>query len=228
MPSLKGVSSSGSTPSSSNSNEGKPLSYNAIYGYKKSPDDKNVWLVDEEAAEIVRRIFRMSVDGMGPYQIARRLSAAKVERPEHYFARTKDWVDSRPDEPYGWNGGTVKNILSKPEYMGHTVNFRTRKESYKSKKFKYNPKEDWKIFENTHPAIIDVETFETVQKLLGTPRRADKLGEPNPLTGLLFCADCGRKLYNSRQSKEYYEERRLGKVYKHNRIRTYFGRGARR
>lgn len=195
--------------------EGKPLSYNAIYGFRKDPQDKNVWLVDDEAAAVVKRIFQMAVDGYGPYQIARRLSADKVEKPSAYFARTKGWADGRPNEPYAWNGGTVANILSKPEYCGSVVNFRTRKESFKSKKFKYNPRDEWQIFKDRHPALISEETFETVQRLRGTPRRPDSLGESNPLTGILFCADCGKKMYNSRTAKKHYDEHRFGKVYRH-------------
>jgi hypothetical protein len=153
---------------------------------------------------------------MGAYQIARRLAADKVEKPSAYFARTKGWsMDGKNGEPYAWNGGTVGNILSKPEYCGHTVNFRTYKDSYKGKKFKYNPKENWKVFENTHPALITREQFDVVQKLRGTPRRPDDCGEANPLTGLLFCHECGRKMYNSRQSKTHYEEQRFGKTYRH-------------
>jgi hypothetical protein len=118
-------------------------------------------------------------------------------------------------KPYAWNGGAVGLILSKPEYCGHTVNFRTSKASYKDKHSQWNPKEQWKVFPNTHPQIIDQETFDTVQKLRGTPRRVDNLGAANPLTGLVFCADCGAKMYNSRQSKTHYEERRGDKVYQH-------------
>jgi DNA invertase Pin-like site-specific DNA recombinase len=200
----------------SKGNAGKPLSYNAIYGYVKDPSDKNRWLVDDEAAAVVRRIFQMAAEGMGAYQIARRLAADKVEKPSAYFARTKGWsMDGKNGEPYAWNGGTVGNILSKPEYCGHTVNFRTYKDSYKGKKFKYNPKENWKVFENTHPALITREQFDVVQKLRGTPRRPDDCGEANPLTGLLFCHECGRKMYNSRQAKTHYEEHRLGKTYRH-------------
>ena len=200
-------------------NAGKPMSNNAIYGFKKSPDDKNVWVVDEEAAAVVRRVFQMAMEGMGPYQIAKRLTEEKVEKPSYYFV-TRNMTGPRPSsrdlsEPYAWNGGTVKNILSKPEYCGHTVNFRTRKESYKDKGFKWNPKEEWKIFHNTHECIIEQPVFDAVQKLRGTPRRVDTLGEANPLTGLVFCADCGAKMYNSRQAKEYYMEKRGDKVYKH-------------
>jgi DNA invertase Pin-like site-specific DNA recombinase len=197
-------------------NAGKPLSYNAIYGYKKSPDDKNVWLVDDEASLVVQRIFQMALDGMGSYQIARKLAADKVEKPSAYFARTKDWVfDGKGNAPYAWNGGTVKNILTKPEYCGKTVNFRTVKPSFKSKKFQFRDKSEWKIFDDTHPEIINEQTFNTVQKLLGTPRRPSDCGEANPLTGLIFCADCGRKMYNSRTAKTHYTEHRLGKEYTH-------------
>lgn len=200
-------------------NAGKPLSYNAIYGFKKSPGDKNTWVIDEDAAAVVQRIFLMTVDGMGPYQIAKRLTEEKVEKPSYYFA-THNMVGPKPSsrdlsEPYTWNGGTIAAMLKKPEYCGHTVNFRTRKESYKDKSSKWNAKEEWKIFPNTHEPIVEQEVFDTVQRLRETPRRVDTLGEANPLTGLVFCADCGAKMYNSRQSKTHYDEHRFGKVYKH-------------
>jgi DNA invertase Pin-like site-specific DNA recombinase len=197
-------------------NEGKPLSYNAIYGYKKDPDDKHKWLIDEPAAEVVRRIFQMSLNGMGAYQIARKLTEKKVEKPSYYFAKNNAKSGNRElSDPYTWNGGTIKAMLVKPEYIGHTVNFRTCKESYKDKNSKWNPKESWKTFPNTHEPLIDEQTFNTVQKLQGTPRRADTIGEANPLTGLVFCADCGAKMYNSRRGQEYYTERRNGKEYQH-------------
>jgi len=109
-------------------------------------------------------------------------------------------IESKPniDRPYAWSDFIVGKILSKPEYMGHTVNFRSHKESYKDKQPVYHAPEDWLIFENTHEAIIDRATWELVQKLRGTPRRIDTLGEANPLTGLVFCADCGAKMYNQR------------------------------
>ena len=200
-------------------NAGKPLSYTAIYGYCKSPDDKHVWLVDEEPAAVVRRIFQMTVDGMGPNQIARTLTAEKVEKPSYYFAINR-MVGPKPtsrdlSDPCTWFDTTIATILRKPEYAGHTVNFRTYKESYKDKNSKWNPPEKWKIFYNTHEAIVSQEVFDTVQRLRGTPRRIDKIGEPNPLTGLLFCHDCGAKMYNSRQSKDHFEEKRFGKVYRH-------------
>ena len=180
---------------------GKPTTNCAIYGYKKDPNDKYHWLVDEEAAAVVRRIFQLTIEGHGPYEIATMLCEEKVETPATYFARQGRGVwKSREDipRPYGWNGFAVGQILSKPEYMGHTVNFRTHKESYKDKRAVVHSPEDWLIFENTHDAIVDKETWELAQKLRKTPRRHDTIGEANPLTGLLYCADCGAKLYNHR------------------------------
>ena len=168
------------------------------YGFA---NDKNHWIVDDEAAEVVRRIYRMAIEGKGPYEIARILASEKVERPSYYLAQRglgKHKTSYNPDEPYTWRGGTVADILSKPEYIGHTVNFRTYKESYKDKHSKMTPKEDLVIFENTQEAIIDKETWERVQTLRKTIRRTDTIGTANPLTGLMFCADCGAKMYNHR------------------------------
>ena len=180
---------------------GKPTTNCAIYGYKKMPGDKYSWYIDEEAAEVVRRIFRLTIEGKGPYDIARILYDDKVETPAVYLGKQKKGVWKSKEEfpnPYNWSGYIVGSILSKPEYMGHTVNFRSHKQSYKDKNPVMNPKEDWLIFENTHEAIVDKETWELAQKLRKTPRRHDTLGEANPLTGLLFCADCGAKMTNHR------------------------------
>ena len=180
---------------------GKPTTNCAIYGYKKKPGDKYSWYIDEEAAEVVRRIFRLTIEGKGPYDIARILYDDKVETPAVYFGKQNKGVWKSKEEfpnPYNWSGYVVGQILSKPEYMGHTVNFRSHKQSYKDKNAVMNPQEDWLIFENTHEAIVDKETWELAQKLRKTPRRHDTLGEANPLTGLLFCADCGAKMYNQR------------------------------
>ncbi len=115
---------------------------------------------------------------------------------------------------YAWSGNTIAHIISKPEYMGHTVNFRTYKDSYKDKQTKHAAKEDWMIFENTHPAIVDTETWETAQRCRKTVRRTDSLGEANPLTGLVFCADCGAKMYNHRIPHRIpYTHPNNGKVY---------------
>lgn len=180
---------------------GAHLTNHCIYGYKKDPNDKNHWIIDEEAAEVVRRIYRMAIEGKGPYETARILALEKVERPSYYLAQRgmgNHKSNYNSTEPYAWRGNTISDILSKPEYMGHTVNFRTYKESYKDKRSKATPKEDLVIFEDTQEAIIDKETWERVQSLRKTIRRTDTIGEANPLTGLMFCADCGAKMYNHR------------------------------
>ncbi len=143
----------------------------------------------------------MTIDGFGPYEIARILYEDKIETPAVYFGKQNKGIWKSKEEfpnPYNWSGYIVGQILSKPEYMGHTVNFRSHKLSYKDKSSIPNPKEDWLIFENTHEAIVDRETWELAQKLRKTPKRIDTIGEANPLTGLLYCADCGEKMYNHR------------------------------
>ncbi len=195
--------------------QGKRLTFFPIYGYRKNPENKNEWLLDPEAAEVVRRIFALTIEGKGPCEIARILAEGKVERPTYYL-NTRGIV-KRPHHdpalPYAWSGNTIAYIIAKPEYMGHTVNFRTYKDSYKDKRSKLAPKEDWVIFENTHPAIIDPETWETAQRCRKTVRRTDSLGEANPLTGLVFCADCGAKMYNHR--------RPYPTTYRHSNGKTY-------
>ena len=181
--------------------EGKHTTNNAIYGYRKSEEDKNQWVIDEEAAEVVRRIYRMSLEGKGPYEIARILSEEQIERPSYYLAKRGLGTcrsNNNTATPYVWRGATVRDILSKPEYMGHTVNFRSYKESYKDKRAKKTPKEDWVIFKNTQEAIVSEEMWNKVQELRKTVRRTDTVGDANPFTGLLYCADCGAKMYNHR------------------------------
>ena len=186
---------------------GKPTSNSAIYGYKKDPEDKDHWLVDEEAAAVVRRIFRLAVEGHGPYEISKMLTAEKVECPGYYLAkqRAKQKKQGKKsgtsmldkNRPYDWYGNTVSTLLERPEYMGHTVNFRSSKKSYRDKRVKNAP-EDWLIFENTHEAIVDPETWQLAQQVKRTVRRTDTTGVANPFTGLVFCADCGAKMYNHR------------------------------
>lgn len=180
---------------------GKPTTNSAIYGYRKMPGDKYTWHIDEEAAAVVRRIFRLTIEGKGPYDIARILYEDRVDTPAVHAAKQGRGIWKSKEEfpnPYAWSGYMVGQILSKPEYMGHTVNFRSHKQSYKDKSPVKNPREDWLIFEDTHVAIVDKETWELAQQLRKTPRRHDTLGEANPLTGLLFCADCGAKMTNHR------------------------------
>jgi DNA invertase Pin-like site-specific DNA recombinase len=179
-------------------NSGKHMTNAAVYGYRKSPDDKNLWLIDEEAASIVRRIFQMTIEGKGPYQIARALTDEKITRPSVYVA-LRDGGTYTPvstAEPHTWGGASVKNILAHPEYMGCTANFKTYKDSYKDKKAKFRPQEEWTVFEGTQEAIVDAETWHTAQKCRKVKRRNNLRGETNPLTGLVYCADCGSRMYN--------------------------------
>ena len=181
--------------------DGKHLTSNAIYGYKKDPDDPDLWIIDEEAAAVVRRIYQLIIEGNGPMQVARILKDEKVERPSYYLAKQglgtcRGSCDM--SRPYTWTATTISDIVKKPEYMGHTVNFRTKKLSYKDKNSVHNSLEDWIIFENTQEAIVDEETWLTVQKIRETKHRPTKKGDINPLTGLVYCADCGAKMFNHR------------------------------
>ena len=175
---------------------GKHLTGTVIYGYLWD-EKREHWLVDEEAAEVVRRIFSLTMEGYGPYQISKLLSEAKVEIPAVHLARFDEGVNrTKPvKDPYGWGSSTIVSILKKREYLGHTVNFKTRKH-FKDKKSHYVDESEWTIFENTHEAIIDQETFDNVQRIRGNVRRyPDGWGEAHPLTGLMYCADCGGKMY---------------------------------
>jgi DNA invertase Pin-like site-specific DNA recombinase len=179
---------------------GKRLTFNPIYGYVLDPNDKTKWVIDPEAAAVVRRLYDLTIQGKGPVEIARILHDEKVERPS-YYQHQKGIVNysnvHNLETPYAWSGNSIARMIGKQEYAGHTVNFRTSMESYKDKRAKDNPKDEWAIFENTHPAIIDQETWETAQRCRTITRRTDH-GEANPLTGLVFCNDCGAKLYNHR------------------------------
>lgn len=176
---------------------GKPLTTNPPFGYMKSPDNKDEWIVDEPAAKIVRRIFDLCVSGLGPTQIAKKLRSEKVLTPTEYWNSIGRKCSKPPEIPYGWVADTVSNILDKQEYCGDTVNFRTTSKSFKLKKRLERPQEDWQVFENTHPAIVDRETFELVQELRKHRRRPTKSGIVSMFSGLLYCADCGEKLYYS-------------------------------
>ena len=180
--------------------EGKHTGSHAIYGYKKDPDNKEKWIIDEEAAKVVKRIYSFVVSGLGPYQIADLLYKEKVYSPSYYMAMNGygNRINKEFDTPYRWWGTTVQYIVRREEYLGHTVNFKTIKPSFKDKRRYTNKKENWAIFENTHEAIIDKETWEIANSLLNTVRRPSREGTVNPLTGKLFCGDCGEKLYNSR------------------------------
>jgi hypothetical protein len=157
--------------------------------------------VDESAASIVKRIFQMTIDGKGPYQIARILHDEQIIRPSCHVARLSGSATAKTERNiYRWTDATISNIIRKPEYMGSVVNFRTYKTSFKSKKHKKNPPEKWEIFENVHEAIISPAEWETAQKCRTVKRRSASGREPNPLTGLVYCADCGSRMYNHRGS----------------------------
>lgn len=179
---------------------GKPLATHPPFGYVKDPSDKTKWLVDEAAAEVVREIFGLCVDGYGISQIANQLTARKVMTPTaHAKAMGLNVPDTRTDKgDYWWVPETVARILSRREYLGHTVNFKFHRKSYKDKRKIARDPSEWKIFPNTHEAIIDQKTFDIVQRIRDGRRRLTPMGEPNMLSGMLFCEDCGKKLYQVR------------------------------
>ncbi|MDL2231965.1 recombinase family protein [Ruminococcaceae bacterium OttesenSCG-928-L11] len=196
--------------------EGRRLTNVSIYGYIHDPDDKEKWIIDPEAAAVVRRMFALTIDGKGPAQIARIFTEEKIECPAFYKSRPENGGytnKNKPKEPYVWSPSTITTMLQKPEYKGHTVNCRTRKDSYKDRQGRKMPPEEWLIFENTHEAIVDAGTWETAQQCRKTTKRIDTFGEANPLTGKMLCADCGARMYNHRKAG--------GKPYQHWNGRIY-------
>lgn len=168
------------------------------YGYIK--DENGNWLVEKEAAEIVKRIYRLCIEGYGPMQISKKLNAQKAISPVVWKNKVGwKYKLEKVDHPELWTVSAIRRILSNPIYLGNTVNFRTKKKSYKSHSVVYLPKDEWVIFEDTHEAIIDRDTFDTVQKLReGVRRRVSIDGEMSIFSGLLYCADCGAKMYLNR------------------------------
>ena len=190
---------------------GKPLCTNPPYGYVKDPEDKSRWIIDPEAAEVVREIFSLCVQGYGPTQISKELTRRKIENPVAHARRLGITIPAKPidEDPCVWHDSTVARLLTRIEYLGHTANFKTYRKSYKNKKQMHNDPSEWQIFENTHEAIIDQETFDIVQKIRDGRRRLTPMGEMPILSGMLFCADCGAKLYQVRgrgweHSQEYF------------------------
>ncbi|XID93760.1 DUF4368 domain-containing protein [Paenibacillaceae bacterium WGS1546] len=180
--------------------EGKRVSPSTPYGYLRDPQDKQRWIVDAEAAEVVQRIFRLVIEGYGVYQISDILTADKVLIPSAHWERigADNQRHKQYQDPYRWRGGVVSKILERMEYMGHTVAFKTHTVSYKDKRSKATAPEERVIFENTHEPIIDAETWHNAQRLRPTVRKPDKQGKPSRLTGLLYCADCGAKMTHDR------------------------------
>ena len=182
---------------------GEHIGSHPPYGYMKNPENKKEWIIDEEAAEVVREIFRLCVEGYGPTRIAHILTERKILCPT-YYALEKGGKPrtALPADKFTWNGPVVAKILDRMDYLGHTVNFKTHVKSYKVHKTIYNSPDQWKVFEGTHEAIIDKETFEIVQKIRASKRRPTRMGEMPMFSGLLYCADCGRKLSFHRKADE--------------------------
>lgn len=177
---------------------GKPLTTNPPYGYMKDPESKEIrWIIDETPEAVVKRIFGMCIAGLGPTQIAKKLKAESVPTPTEYWSSTGRKCGNQPSVKYNWCPATVSDILSKQEYCGDTVNFRSTTKSFKNKTKIERPPEEWKVFENTHPAIIDRETFTLVQELRQHRRRPTRTGIISMFSGILYCADCKEKLYYS-------------------------------
>ena len=175
-------------------NSGKHLTTNPPFGYKKDPNDKDKWIIDEEAATTVRRIFQMYVEGYRISEIGHKLTEEKVETPILYYMNRGIKTNARSEYPEIWDLMSIKYILSQTAYAGHTVNFQTAVKSYKTKKQVNLPRNQWVIFRNTQEAIIDEKTFETVQQMRKAKRARTKYNEPNMFSGLLYCADCGNHL----------------------------------
>ena len=193
---------------------GKRTTNKAVYGFLKDPNDKTKWIVDTEAAVVIRRIFQMAVDGMGPGKIATVLRAEGVDKPGYHMAQIgigdHQWNDE--SRRSYWQASTVSKIIGKPEYAGHTCNLRTAKEHFKDKKTTWKPKDEWLIFENTHEAIVEQSVWDMAQNARTVKRRTDTLGEANILTGFLYCADCERRMYNHRMGEHQTTDKRNGKT----------------
>lgn len=163
------------------------------YGYKVNPTDRKKWILDEEAAAVVKRIFDLCVAGKGPMQIAKILTSDKVLTTKAHYAKQKGKV--LPENPYSWNESTIVGVLERMDYCGHTVNFKSYSKSHKLKKRIPTTKEQQAIFRNTHEAIVEEAVFERVQELRAHKRRPTKAERQGMFSGLVFCADCGSKLH---------------------------------
>ncbi len=184
-------------------NSGKHLSTLPPFGYKKDPNDKEKWIVDEEAAATVKEIFDLYIGGLKINDIAKQLTEEGKETPQLYAMKRGLKYRGRSPYPEIWNNSTIRYILVQMAYTGCTVNFQTYRKSFKSKKMAFHPKDEWKIFEDTQPAIIDRQTFDTVQKMREHKRVYIKSNETNMFSGLLYCADCGGLLTIQRYKKNH-------------------------
>lgn len=185
---------------------GERLTVHVPYGYMKNPENPKEWMIDEEAAQVVKKIFTLCMNGRGPSQIADQLEKDKILTPTAY--KNKQGVKTphtEPENPYRWHESTIVNILERKEYIGATVNFKTYTNSIWDKKQRENPEENRVIFYNTHPAIIEQEVFDKVQEIRQQRHRRTATGKSSPFSGLVFCADCKQKLYYS--TTKYFEKR---------------------
>lgn len=182
--------------------DGKRVSPSVPYGYLRSPEDKQKLIIDEEPAAVVRRIYQMVIEGKGVTAIADILTAEKVLIPSAYAKIHCPENDHSKGftNPYLWSPTAVSYILEKQEYMGHTVLGKTVSVSYKTKKRRRAEPDELMIFKNTHPAIVDEETWHLAQKLRKTVRKPSYDRPPHPLTGLVYCADCGSKMTHRQPS----------------------------
>ena len=179
---------------------------NFPYGYKKDPDDPKKWIIDEEAAQVVKRIFNLCMQGRGPSQIVDQLEKDEVLSPTAYKQQEgRKTPHLPPENEYRWHENTVVNILERQEYIGATVNFKTYTNSIWDKKQRVNPVENRKIFYGTHPAIITQEVFDKVQEIRQQRHRRTATGKSSIFSGLVFCADCKQKLYYS--TTRHFEKR---------------------
>lgn len=181
-------------------NAGEYLATNAPYGYMKDPADKKKWLRDEDAAQVVYEIGLYVMEGYGPQQIARKLKERKILTPAAYYeSKGVNCNVKKQGDPYAWDNTTIAHIMDNWRvYLGHTVNFKTTKKSYKSKKKIHNPESEWVIFENTHEPIWTEAIADAVKLARQTRRRPTKMGEMGMFSGMMFCADCGAVLYQCR------------------------------
>ena len=185
---------------------GERLTTNIPYGYKRDSDDPKKWVIDEEAAQIVKRIFALCMEGKGPSQIAALLEKEKVLNPTAYKQREgRKTPHQTPENEYRWHESTVAYILEYMEYTGCTVNFKTYTNSIWDKKQRENPMENRKIFYNTHPAIISLEVFDKVQEIRQQRHRRTKTGKSSLFSGMVYCADCGAKMRYC--TTNYFEKR---------------------
>ena len=192
-------------------NAGEHLTSNPPYGYMKSPDDPKHWIKEEEPAQVMYEIGLYIMDGFGPSQIARKLKERKILTPAAYYeSKGMKTNVKKQGDPYAWDSSTIADMMDRwREYLGHTVNFKTRKKSYKSKKTIQNPESEWAIFENTHEPIWTEAIADAAKLARQTRRRPTKMGEMGMFSGMMYCADCGSIMYQCRatgfhRDQEYY------------------------